>query len=185
MRSSFLPFSKPSISESEIEAVTAVLRSGWMTTGPKAAEFEEALRGYCDAAGAVALCSPTGGMHLLLAALGIGPGDEVITPSMTWVSTVNLIVLTGATPVFADIDRNTLMVSARTIEPLITDRTPLIIPVPIWPAHLHVHVSAAFALIAAVISVKWMLNYVSRHGLEIFGYYRVIVSVTTNKRTSA
>lgn len=129
MRPSFLPFSRPCISEAEIAAVSDVLRSGWITTGPKAAEFEETFRRYCNAAGAVALCSATGGMHLLLVALGIGPGDEVITPSMTWVSTINLIVLAGATPVFADIDRDTLMVSAETIEPLITERTKLIIPV--------------------------------------------------------
>lgn len=129
MRSSFLPFSKPAISEQEIESVAAVLRSGWITTGPKAAEFEEAFQKYCNAKGAVALCSATAGMHLLLAAMGIGPGNEVITPSMTWVSTVNLIVLAGATPVLADIDRDTLMVSAETIEPLITDRTRLIVPV--------------------------------------------------------
>lgn len=129
MRYSFLPFSKPAISELEIEAVADVLRSGWITTGPKATEFEEAFREYCNAKGAVALCSATAGMHLLLAAMGIGPGDEVITPSMTWVSTVNLIVLAGATPVFADIDRDTLMVSAETVEPLITDRTRLIVPV--------------------------------------------------------
>ncbi len=129
MRSSFLPFSKPAISEQEIDAVAEVLRSGWITTGPKAAEFEEAFKTYCNATGALALCSATGGMHLLLAALSIGPGDEVITPSMTWVSTVNLIMLAGATPVFADIDRETLMVSAETIEPLITERTKLIIPV--------------------------------------------------------
>ena len=129
MRSTFLPFSKPAISEREIEAVAEVLRSGWITTGPKAAEFEDAFRQYCNAEGAVAICSATAGMHILLSALGIGPGDEVITPSMTWVSTVNLIVLSGATPVFADIDRETLMVSAETIEPLISDRTRLIIPV--------------------------------------------------------
>lgn len=129
MRSSFLPFSKPAISEPEIEAVAAVLRSGWITTGLRAAEFEEAFRGYCNAKGSVALCSATAGMHLLLAAMDIGPGDEVITPSMTWVSTVNLIVLAGATPVLADIDRETLMVSAETIEPLITGRTRLIVPV--------------------------------------------------------
>jgi len=129
MRSSFLPFSKPAISEQEIEAVAEVLRSGWITTGPRTAEFEEAFREYCDAKGAVALCSATAGMHLLLVAMGIGPGDEVITPSMTWVSTVNLIVLAGATPVLADIDRDTLMVSAKTIEPLITDHTRLIVPV--------------------------------------------------------
>jgi UDP-4-amino-4-deoxy-L-arabinose-oxoglutarate aminotransferase len=129
MRSGFLPFSKPSITEPEIEAVAEVLRSGWITTGPKAAEFEEAFRGYCHAEGAVALCSATAGMHLLLAALRIGPGDEVITPSMTWVSTVNLIVLAGATPIFADVGRDTLMMSAKTVEPLITNHTRLIIPV--------------------------------------------------------
>lgn len=129
MRSSFLPFSKPAIGDLEIEAVVDVLRSGWITTGPKAVEFETAFRDYCGAEGSVALCSATAGMHLLLAALGIGPGDEVITPSVTWVSTVNLIVLAGATPVFADIDSETLMVSAQTIEPLINDRTKLMIPV--------------------------------------------------------
>ena len=129
MRSSFLPFSKPAISNLEIEAVVEVLRSGWITTGPKAVEFEAAFQDYCGAEESVALCSATAGMHLLLSSLGIGPGDEVITPSMTWVSTVNLIVLAGATPVFSDIDPDTLMVSVETIEPLISNRTKLIIPV--------------------------------------------------------
>jgi UDP-4-amino-4-deoxy-L-arabinose-oxoglutarate aminotransferase len=129
MRSTFLPFSKPAIGQLEIEAVVEVLRSGWLTTGPKAVEFEAAFRDYCGAEGSVALSSATAGMHLVLAALGIGPGDEVITPSMTWVSTVNHIVLAGATPVFADIDSDTLMVSAQTVEPLINDRTKLIVPV--------------------------------------------------------
>ena len=129
MRTTFLPFSRPCISEAEIEAVAAVLRSGWITTGPKAAAFEAAFCAYCKADGAVALSSATGGMHLLLAAMGIGPGDEVITPSMTWVSTVNLIKLSGATLVFADIDRDTLMVTAATVAPLITERTRLILPV--------------------------------------------------------
>lgn len=113
----------------DIAAVSEVLRSGWITTGSRASEFEDAFSKYCNAERAVALSSATAGMHLALIALGIGPGDEVITPSMTWVSTVNLIVLSGATPVFADIDTDTLMVSADTIEPLITDRTRLIIPV--------------------------------------------------------
>jgi len=129
MRSEFLPFSKPSIGEDEIEAVAEVLRSGWITTGPNALAFEKAFADYCGAPGAVALSSATAGMHLLLVALGIGPGDEVITPSMTWVSTVNAIVRAGATPVFADIERNTLMTTARHIEPLITERTRLIVPV--------------------------------------------------------
>jgi UDP-4-amino-4-deoxy-L-arabinose-oxoglutarate aminotransferase len=125
----FLPFSKPSISEVEIEAVAEVLRSGWITTGPQTAAFESAFRDYCQAPDAVALSSATAGMHLLLTALNIGPGDEVITPSLTWISTVNLIVLCGATPVFADVDRDTLMISAATVAPLINERTRLIIPV--------------------------------------------------------
>lgn len=129
MRKTFLPFSKPSISEAEIAAVGDVLRSGWITTGPKAAEFEQKFAAYVGCKGAVALVSATGGMHVALKALNIGPGDEVITPSMTWVSTPNLIALAGAVPVFADVDRNTLMVSPDTIAGLITSRTKLIIPV--------------------------------------------------------
>ncbi|RUM44738.1 MAG: UDP-4-amino-4-deoxy-L-arabinose aminotransferase [Desulfocapsa sp.] len=129
MRKEFLAFSKPSISENEITAVGEVLRSGWITTGPNTTRFETDFASYCKSKSAVALTSATAGMHLLLAALGIGPGDEVITPSMTWVSTVNLIVLAGATPVFADIDRNTLMTGAEHIAPLVSDKTKLIIPV--------------------------------------------------------
>ncbi len=129
MRNKFLPFSRPSITEEEIAAVGDVLRSGWITTGPKCAEFERKFCEYVGCSGAVALSSATAGMHLMLRVLGIGPGDEVITPSMTWVSTVNLIVLAGATPVFADIDRDTLMVSRDSIEKCITDRSRLIVPV--------------------------------------------------------
>ncbi len=129
MRNKFLPFSRPSISEDDIAAVGDVLRSGWITTGTKTSEFEQKFCEYAGCRGAVALMSATAGMHLLLHALDIGPGDEVITPSMTWVSTVNLIVLAGAMPVFADIDRDTLMVSADSVRECITDRTRLIIPV--------------------------------------------------------
>ena len=84
---------------------------------------------YTGAREAVAVCSATGGMHVVLRALGIGPGAEVITPSLTWVSTVNLIVLAGATPVFADVDRDTLMVNIDSVREKITRRTRLIIPV--------------------------------------------------------
>jgi UDP-4-amino-4-deoxy-L-arabinose-oxoglutarate aminotransferase len=129
MRPDFLPFSRPSIDESDIAAVAEVLRSGWITTGPKVAEFERAFRARTGAEDAAALASATAGMHLLLTALGIGPGDEVVTPAMTWVSTVNLIVLAGATPVFVDVDRDTLMVTPETVEPAITERTKLIVPV--------------------------------------------------------
>ena len=129
MRKEFLPFSRPSITEADIAAVGEVLRSGWITTGSKNAEFEEKFCKYTGCAGAVALSSATAGMHLALKTLNIGPGDEVITPSMTWVSTVNLIVLSGATPVFVDIDRNTLMVTADLIQEHLSAKTRLIIPV--------------------------------------------------------
>lgn len=129
MDTPFLPFSKPSITESEIAAVGDVLRSGWITTGAKCTEFEQR---FCETTGsrhAIALTSATAGMQLALHALGIGPGDEVITPSLTWVSTVNLITLCGATPIFADVDLDHLMITAETVEPLISERTRLIIPV--------------------------------------------------------
>jgi UDP-4-amino-4-deoxy-L-arabinose-oxoglutarate aminotransferase len=129
MRKDFLPFSRPSITDGEIAAVGEVLRSGWITTGPKTAQFEQEFCKYVGCAGGVALMSATAGMHLALRAMGIGPGDEVITPSMTWVSTVNLIVLAGATPVFADIDRNTLMITPDTVRSRLTGKTRLVIPV--------------------------------------------------------
>lgn len=128
-RSEFLPFCKPSITEAEIRGVVDVLQSGWITTGRRAAEFEERFRAFTGAQHAIALASATGGMHLALEALGIGPGDEVITPSMTWVSTVNLITLAGAKAVFADVDRDTLMVTPDTIRPCLSPRTRLILPV--------------------------------------------------------
>ena len=128
-RDDFLPFSRPSINEQDIAAVSEVLKSGWITTGSKNAEFEKAFCDYTKIPKAVALTSATAGMHLLLKALGVGPGDEVITPSMTWVSTVNMIALTGATPVFADIEKDSLMVNADTVEKCITPRTRLIVPV--------------------------------------------------------
>jgi UDP-4-amino-4-deoxy-L-arabinose-oxoglutarate aminotransferase len=129
MRKDFLPFSRPSITDGDVAAVGEVLRSGWITTGPKTAQFEQEFCGYVGCPGAVALMSATAGMHVALKALGIGPGDEVVTPSMTWVSTVNLIVLAGATPVFADVDRDTLMVTADTVRPCLTGKTRAIIPV--------------------------------------------------------
>jgi UDP-4-amino-4-deoxy-L-arabinose-oxoglutarate aminotransferase len=129
MRDTFLPFSRPSITEEDIAAVGDVLRSGWITTGPHAAELERRFTEITGSPGAVAVSSATGGMHLTLRALGIGPGDEVITSSLTWVSTVNLIVLSGATPVFADVDRDTLMITPETIAPCLSERTRLIVPV--------------------------------------------------------
>jgi UDP-4-amino-4-deoxy-L-arabinose-oxoglutarate aminotransferase len=128
-RNQFLPFSRPDISEAEIAEVAQVLRSGWITTGSKTVAFEEAFGGYCNAAGAVALASATAGMHVALEALGIGDGDEVITPSLTWVSTPNLLVLRGARPVFVDVDKSTLLLQPDAVEAAVTPRTKAIIPV--------------------------------------------------------
>ena len=127
--SDFLPFSRPAFGAEEIAAVTEVMQSGWITTGPKNLALEQA---FCDFTGnqhAIAVSSATGGMHVTLMALGIQPGDEVITPSMTWVSTLNMIVLLGAEPVMIDVDKGTLMVTPEAIEAAITPRTKAIIPV--------------------------------------------------------
>jgi UDP-4-amino-4-deoxy-L-arabinose-oxoglutarate aminotransferase len=141
----FLPFSRPSITAADIAAVKAVLESGWITTGKKCAELEQQFALSTGCKHAVALTSATAGMHLLLHALGIGPGDEVVTPSMTWVSTVNLITLAGATPVFVDVDRDTLMTTARYVEAALTDRTKLIIPVHFAGAPLNLDALRAVA----------------------------------------
>lgn len=125
----FLPFSRPSIGDEEVAAVEQVLRSGWITTGPKNQQLEEQFADYVGCQHAVALSSATGAMHITLLALGVGPGDEVITPSQTWVSTANMICLLGATPVFVDVDRDTLMSDLSSIEAAITPRTKAIVPV--------------------------------------------------------
>jgi UDP-4-amino-4-deoxy-L-arabinose-oxoglutarate aminotransferase len=129
MSQDFLPFSRPSMGDEEVAAATRVLRSGWITTGPECQRLEQSFAERTGARHAVALSSATGAMHITLLALGIGPGDEVITPSQTWVSTANMICLLGATPVFVDVDRDTLMTDADTVEQAITPRTKAIIPV--------------------------------------------------------
>lgn len=129
MMSDFLPFSRPAVGEEELTAVREVLDSGWITTGPKNQALEDAFCALTGNQQAIAVSSATAGMHITLMALGIGAGDEVITPSMTWVSTLNMIVLQGATPVMIDIDRDTLMVTPEQIESAITPRTKAIIPV--------------------------------------------------------
>jgi UDP-4-amino-4-deoxy-L-arabinose-oxoglutarate aminotransferase len=124
-----LPFSRPSITREDVKAVVDVLESGWITTGAKCAELEERFAEAVGCRHAVALTSATAGMHLVLHAHGLGPGDEVVTPSLTWVSTVNLIELCGATPVFVDVERDTAMTTAEHVEAALTSRTKLIVPV--------------------------------------------------------
>src|SRR5208337_4565006 len=129
IRKEFLPFSRPSIGKDEINRVTACLKSGWITTGALCKEFED---NFCQLTGsgqAISVNSATAGMHMALSALNIGPGDEIITPSMTFASTVNMIALRSAKPVFVDIDYGTLSVNPDLIEEKITKKTKGIIPV--------------------------------------------------------
>ena len=118
---------RPQISEEAIEAVAAVLRSGWIGLGPKTAEFEKAFAEYVGAKYAVALNSATAALHLGMIICDIGPGDEVITTPITFVSTNHVILYQGATPVFADIDSRTCNIDPESIERLITAKTKAII----------------------------------------------------------
>lgn len=128
-RSTFLPFSLPGIGQDDIEAVVAVLKSGWITTGPKASAFERAVADYVGAPYACALSSGTAGWHCVAVSLGLEPGDEVIMPSMTWVSDPNVVELIGAQPVFVDIDRATMLAPAAAVAAAVTPRTRAILPV--------------------------------------------------------
>jgi len=127
-RREMLPFSRPSIGEEEIAEIVRSMKSGWITTGPKCHQFEEDVKSYVGAKHAVALTSATAGLHLALLAAGIGPGDEVITTSMTFAATANVITLVGAKPVFVDIGDD-LNINAGLIESAVTSRTRAIIPV--------------------------------------------------------
>ena len=124
----FIPFHRPSIGEEEIAEVVDTLRSGWLTTGPRTAQFEREFREYVGAPHAVGVNSATAALHLALAALGMGPGDEVITSPMTFCATVQAVLHTGAAPVLADIadDGN---IAADEIARRITPRTRAILPV--------------------------------------------------------
>lgn len=129
IRSDFLPFSLPSIGKEEEKEVIDTLRSGWLTRGPKTARLESMFKDYIGCKHAICVSSCTAALHLSLAALGIGKGDEVITSPITWPATANVIVHTGATPVFADVDRETLNIDPLKIEKKITSKTKAIIPV--------------------------------------------------------
>ena len=130
-RSTRLGFQPPAIGEEEIAAVTDTLRSGWLTTGPKAALLEERMAAYLDAEHVLAVTSGTAAMHLALLALAIGPGDEVITSPITWPATANVIEHCGARPVFCDVRASDLNIDAALLPKLVTERTKAIMPVDI------------------------------------------------------
>lgn len=128
-RGEFLLFSPPSVGQEEIEEVTDTLRSGWITTGPKTQQFEAAFRDRVEAPSALALNSCTAGLHLGLIALGVRPGDEVITTPMTFCACANVIEHLGATPRFVDVEPDTLNIDPVAIEAAVSPRTRAIMPV--------------------------------------------------------
>jgi dTDP-4-amino-4,6-dideoxygalactose transaminase len=129
MRETMLGFQPPAVGEEEIAAVAETLRSGWLTTGPRTAELERRSAEYLQADHVLAVASGTAALHLSLVALGIGPGDEVITSPITWPATANVIVHTGARPVFADVRESDLNIDPALAGELVTERTKAIMPV--------------------------------------------------------
>ncbi|HEX5799236.1 MAG TPA: DegT/DnrJ/EryC1/StrS family aminotransferase [Gaiellaceae bacterium] len=150
-----LGFQPPAVGEEEIAAVADALRSGWLTTGPRAALLEERMAAYLEARHVLAVASGTAAMHLALVALGIGAGDEVITTPITWPATANVIVHTGATPVFVDVREGDLNIDPELVAAAVTGRTKAILPVhlagqpcdldPLWALGLPVVEDAAHA----------------------------------------
>src|SRR6185436_940601 len=128
-RPTMLGFQPPAIGDEEIAAVTETLRSGWLTTGPRSAELELRMAEYLEAEHVLALASGTAALHLSLVALGVGPGDEVITTPITWPATANVIVHAGATPVFVDVRETDLNIDPQHVAAAVTDRTKAILPV--------------------------------------------------------
>ncbi len=128
-REDYLVFGNPLIEEPEIQEVVDTLRSGWLGTGPKVAHFEDMFKDYIGSQYALALNSCTAGLHLAMVVTGIRQGDEVITSPLTFCATANAIVHTGATPVFVDVQRDTMNIDPQKLEEAITPRTRAIIPV--------------------------------------------------------
>src|SRR5215211_8333789 len=129
VRTEPLGFQPPAIGEEEIAAVAETLRSGWLTTGPRAAELERRMSEYLEAEHVLALSSGTAALHLSLVALGVGPGDEVVTTPITWPATANVIVHTGARPVFVDVRESDLNLDPDAARGAVSPRTKAILPV--------------------------------------------------------
>lgn len=128
-REQFLPYCLPDITESEINEVVETLRSGWLAKGPRTIEFEKRFANYVGAKYAIGMNSATAALHIALLSAGVGPGDEVITTSMTFAASANTIIHTGATPIFADIDPVTGCIDPNEIRKKITSKTKAIVPV--------------------------------------------------------
>jgi perosamine synthetase len=129
VRSTFLPYGRQTVDEDDIAAVVEVLRSDWLTTGPKVEEFERAFARFAGTEYAVAVANGTAALHAAMAVLNIGPADEVIVPAITFVASANCVVYQGGTPVFADIDPDTLLIDPADVERKVTPRSRAIIAV--------------------------------------------------------
>jgi dTDP-4-amino-4,6-dideoxygalactose transaminase len=129
LRDTFLSFQPPAVGEEEVAAVAETLRSGWLTSGPRAAELERLFGEYVGARHVLALSSGTAALHLSLLALGVEPGDEVITTPITWPATANVIVHSGARPVFADVRESDLNLDPERVAALVGPRTKALVPV--------------------------------------------------------
>lgn len=155
----FVSFQPPAVGEEEVAAVAETLRSGWLTTGPRTQELERRFADYVGARHALAVSSGTAAMHLALVALGVGPGDEVVTTPITWPATANVIVHVGARPVFADVRPGDLNIDPEQVRSLVGPRTRAILPVhlggqpadlePLWELGLPVVEDAAHAVESA------------------------------------
>ncbi|MGE3176114.1 MAG: DegT/DnrJ/EryC1/StrS family aminotransferase [Vicinamibacterales bacterium] len=128
-RDTYLPFGKPDFGDAEIAAVTRVLRTGWVGMGAETLAFERELADACGAPHVVSVSSCTAALFLSLLGLGVGPGDEVVVPSLTWISTANVVRHLGATVAFCDVDPDTLCVTAETVRAALTPRTRAVVVV--------------------------------------------------------
>ena len=144
MTQTFIPFTKPTIDEATISAVTDVLRSGWITSGPKVLDFEKALGEYFGGATVRCFANGTATMKIALQVAGIGPGDEVITSPISWVATSNVILAVGAKPIFVDIDPQTRNIDLNKVAQAINQHTKAIMPV--YLAGLPIDIDALYAL---------------------------------------
>ena len=129
MSQAFIPYGRQGIDEQDLRAVLQVLQSDWLTTGPMVERFEQEISAFVGQDHAVAVSNGTAALHAAMYAIGIGPGDEVVVPPMTFAATANAVVYQGGTPVFADVETGTLLLDPATVETRVTSRTKAIIAV--------------------------------------------------------
>ncbi|MCB9422093.1 MAG: DegT/DnrJ/EryC1/StrS aminotransferase family protein [Ardenticatenaceae bacterium] len=172
VRTVFLPFNRPDITETEVDEVVDTLYSGWLTTGPKTKAFESQFADFVGSRHALAVNSCTAALHTVLAAAGIGPGDEVIVPTMTFAATANVIIHQRATPVFVDVQPDTLNIDPTAVARAITPRTRAIIPV-----HLYGHPCDMAALQVLAQTYELLIIEDAAHAVGAYWHNKPIGSI--------